>query len=202
MPKTYAWPTRGPSKEAWLPSQSVVGTGDIAPVKPDPDWAEERLVKALARGDLNTPQKVARLASQLGWQVDFLESRLNRSDIRLRVIAQIRLRALQATAAAIDSQAELAKTDIAAFKVMLQTAEVLTVGGPSVNVAIDARKVGDTNSDRRFFESYHRRIEAHMEVHDPPTEPVEPEETIVGDVPEDLEDTAEAPPVDETPTNS
>lgn len=195
-----AWPTRGKSKEEWLPSTSVVGTGDIVGPKPDPDWAENRLVVALANGDLNTPKKVARLAADLGWQVDFLESRLMRQDIRNKVIARIRLKALQAVASSIDSQAEAAKTDLQAYKLMLQTAEVLTVGGPNVNVAIDARKVGDTNSDRRFFESYHRRIEATMS-HDPvPEEAPTPAEAVVGAEP-DTEELEESPPADETQTN-
>jgi hypothetical protein len=171
---------RGKSKEEWLPSETVVGTGDIVGPRLDPEHSEARLVAYLADGKLGTKKALQKFAADVGWSEQYLADRLSIPTIRLRVIAQIRLKALQAVAGAIESQSELAKTDLAAYKVMLQTAEVIQTQGPHLNVAIDARKMGDSVSDRKFFEAYHRRIEGNL-MHDPvPEEPPTPEETLVG----------------------
>ena len=148
-----------PGRDLVPVTQSYMGTGDIEQVHPTPN-AELRLIMALADGKLDSPKKTEALARELGWSKEFLQSRVMRKDIRDQVVERIRMRALQAVANALESQAESAKTDIQAYKTMLHTAEVLQQGsGSQVNVAIDARKVGDTDSDRKFFESYHRRIE-------------------------------------------
>lgn len=75
-----------------------------------------------------------------------------------------------ATAQALSSQAELAKENVIAFQNLAKIAGVLDSGGPKiqVNTAVDARTVGNTESDRRFFQQYQNRVEAaQVEATDP-----------------------------------
>lgn len=75
------------------------------------------------------------------------------------------------TALALHAQVNKAQEgDSIAFKTVAQIAGVLETGGPKiqVNTAVDARTVGNTESDRRFFQQYQNRVEAaQVEATDP-----------------------------------
>jgi stress response protein YsnF len=202
------------------PSQSFIGTGDIEVPKSIeiPRDKEELLAEALANGELNTPGAIRKFAKSIGWQPDYLEAKRMSRSMEKRVAELVRRRALYAAANAMPYQEELAKTDVPAFKTLLQVAKVLDPGGVNVQtqVVVDKRDGGDNESAVRFNELMIERLAASTGArlalvkgnavrHDPvPEAPPTPEEAHVGAEPEaepeDLEETEVLEPEPGTPS--
>ena len=125
---------------------------------------KEAVAMAISRGEFRTMGQKRKVAKALGVHLYKVEHVAQLPEIVPRVQHLLRMKALQKTADAMDSMGNLAKTDVAAFKVVAQIAEVLKPAGVTVNTMIDKRNMGDTNSDRRFFERQQERIEAQFNV--------------------------------------
>ena len=125
------------------------------------DQRLERLSELLSEGV--TTKNIARAARTLKVKPEVVRYWLKEPQV-------IKDAARYATAAALSSQAELAKQDSHAFQNLAKIAGVLETGGPriQVNTAVDARTVGNTHSDRQFFQQYQNRVEAaQVEATDP-----------------------------------
>jgi hypothetical protein len=187
-----------------LPSKSYFGTGDIQVPEPPPRDKEELLAEALANGELDTPGKLKKFAARIGWDLDYLYAKRMTKTIEKKVVELVKRRALYAAANALPYQEELAKTDVTAFKTLLQVGKVLEPGGVRVEntISIDRRDGGDNEAAVRFNEVFMERLTGTVkgrlalvkgpEMHDPvPEEPPQtPEEAVVGAEPEDLEEMA------------
>lgn len=126
------------------------------------------IVSALARGRLRTPGAIRDMAKKLG----LTEAAVRRVKWDKRTTEMVRQRvqqmAVYGIAEALPQQVERAKESTQGWKALAQAAQVLDDGGVKVtnNTLIDRRDMGDTNSDRKFFESYHRRIETNARLVD------------------------------------
>ena len=177
------------------------GSGDIEPLTP---WnnLEKRaeaatpavrrwLAERLAHGELKTAAQIKAAVKKLGLPEEHIEALKWDLSMLNAVRELVRARALYATIDALPHQAELAKTDVASYTAIAKTAEVLKSAGINLqqNTLIDRRNGGDDNGDQKFFENFQARslrLVEGIKVHDPSTEgPPEPEETHVGDVPEE-----------------
>lgn len=119
----------------------------------------EILAQAFANGKLNTATRVKRMAGKLRCSPRYILERRHAPAMVERVKKLMKVRAIYGAAEAMGPMITKAGTDVLAWQTILKVAGVLESGsGGRVNVAIDARKMGDTDSDRKFFESYHNRV--------------------------------------------
>jgi hypothetical protein len=119
----------------------------------------ETIAQAIAYGKMKSKGHVLNLSRKLCVAPRFLLKWRTEPRMMKRVKELIKLRAVAGVAEALGYQIGMAKKDSNAFKGLVRLADLNPAPGPSMNVAIDARKMGDTDSDRKFFESYHRRID-------------------------------------------
>jgi hypothetical protein len=125
----------------------------------------EKLSNAFANGRLSTKGQIERWSKANQCSVRYCLSWKQNKMFMARVKELIKMRAVYGVAEALPSQISLAKKDTQAFKALLQMTEMVQGQiGSRVNVAIDARKMGDTHSDRMFFEEYQKRVEANATV--------------------------------------
>lgn len=116
------------------------------------DQRLERLSELLSEGV--TTKNIARAARSLKVKPEVVRYWIKEPQV-------IKDAARYATAAALSSQAELAKENAIAFQNLAKIAGVLDTSPKiQVNTAVDARTVGNTESDRRFFQQYQNRVEA------------------------------------------
>ena len=186
-----------------------IGTGDIEPLTP---WnnLEKRaeaatpavrrwLAERLAHGELKTAAQIKAAVKKLGLPEEHIEALKWDLSMLNAVRELVRARALYATIDALPFQAELAKSDVASYTAIAKTAEVLKSAGINLqqNTLIDRRNGGDDTGDQKFFGNFWERGLKVIggKVHDPvPEGPPEPEETHVGDVPDEPEPDPEPEP--------
>lgn len=114
------------------------------------------IVEAAAKGKLRTPGEIKAIAKRVGLP----EKEIDRVKWDKRTVAMIRdrlqARMVHGLAETLDSQVERAKESTVAWKALAQGAQVLDNGGVKVNVntMIDRRNIGDTASDRKFFDKF------------------------------------------------
>lgn len=118
------------------------------------DLRLETIARALSAGKLKTKLQIRRVAEKLQVKPDHVKLWLSDPQVLRRASAY-------AVAEALPYQAEKAKEDLGSFKA-LQAQAGLVDQSPKIqnNVAIDARTKGDTESDRKFFQQYHKRVES------------------------------------------
>ena len=160
----------------------IPGSGIDSPVKPKWDessdeWLERSaqitrkkidvLADAFANGEARTPAQIRKLAKAIGHSER--EVKMWKQDARFNsmVTERLRTRALHAACEALDGQtaAAVAGNPIA-FDKLIKVAEVVKPAGPTIqtNTLIDARKVGDTDSDKAFFHQFRNRVEKRLPV--------------------------------------
>jgi hypothetical protein len=136
-------------------------------------WAKQmeekrdKLAQAIAHGLLKTKAQRKALAQELQVSVEHVEGWILHPELMPRVTDIIRLRALHATAEALDAQTGKAQEgDVAAFKALAQVAKVLEPGGVKVqsNTFIDKRDMGDNDSDRKFFDRFQKRSQGKFQI--------------------------------------
>jgi hypothetical protein len=121
------------------------------------DTRLEVISEALSTGRLKTKRQIAAVAKRLN--VKPLHVKLWISDPKV-----LKRAAQYAVAEALPYQAEKAKENLGAFKALQGQAGLVETGTKvQTNVAIDARTRGDTESDRKFFEQYRKRVESAVE---------------------------------------
>ena len=124
------------------------------------------LAEAFANGQARTPAQIRKLAKLIGHSER--EIRMWKADSRFNamITERLRTRALHAACEALDSQAEKAHEDTNAFAHILKVAEIIKPTGPLVqtNTVIDQRRVGDTDSDKAFFQQFRNRVEKRLAI--------------------------------------
>lgn len=121
------------------------------------DHRLERMAKILEEGV--TTKSIGKAARSLKVTPDVIRA-------WLREPAVLRQAAQYGTALGLHAQIRKAEEgDNSSFQALAKIAGVMESGGPKiqVNTAVDARTVGDTNSDRKFFEQYRQRVENRVE---------------------------------------
>ena len=160
----------------------IPGSGVDSPVKPlwnesADEWLErsakitrtkmDLLAEAFANGEARTPAQIRRRALNLGHSER--EVKMWKADPRFNsvIVERLRTRALHAACEALDGQAaKAAEGDSLAFDKLLKVSEVVKPAGPTIqtNTLIDARKVGDTDSDKAFFQQFRNRVEKRLAI--------------------------------------
>lgn len=128
------------------------------------------IVEAAAKGKLRTPGEIKAVAKKLGLS----EKEIQRVKWDSRTVKMVRealqKRMVYGLADTLDTQVERAKESTVAWKALAQGAQVLENGGVTVqhNTLIDRRNIGNTVSDRQFFNQYWdrsaKKIEARAEI--------------------------------------
>jgi hypothetical protein len=118
------------------------------------DHRLEVISEALTAGRLKTKRQIAVVAKRLNVKPQHVKLWISDPKVLKRA-------AQYAVAGALPYQAEKAKEDLGAFKALQGQAGLVETGTKvQTNVAIDARSRGDTESDRKFFEQYRKRVES------------------------------------------
>ena len=128
------------------------------------------IVEAAAKGKLRTPGEIKQVAKKLGLP----EREIQRVKWDSRTVKLVRealqKRMVYGLADTLESQVERAKESTVAWKALAQGAQVLESGGVTVQntTLIDRRNLGDTVSDRSFFNQFWdrstKKIEAKAEI--------------------------------------
>jgi len=120
----------------------------------------EIISERLAKGGLDKPDKILRLAHRIGCTSRFILKVMATKDMQNRVKEMIQMRAVYGTAQALGSQIENSKKDVIAFKTIAQMGKTLESGSGAkaqVNVTIDRRNGGDTISATQFIDRFRER---------------------------------------------
>ena len=160
----------------------IPGSQIDSPVKPrwdetSDEWLERSaqitrkkidvLADAFAAGEARTPAQIRRLALKIGHSEAEVRQWKQDSRFNAMITERLRTRALHAACEALDGQtAKASEGDSQAFDKLIKVAEVVKPAGPTIqtNTLIDARKVGDTDSDKAFFQQFRNRVEKRLAI--------------------------------------
>lgn len=125
------------------------------------------LADAFANGEARTPAQIRRLALKIGHSEAEVKMWKQDSRFNAMVTERLRTRALHAACEALDGMTDKAvEGDSMAFDKLIKVAEVVKPAGPTIqtNTLIDQRRVGDTDSDKAFFQQFRNRVEKRLAI--------------------------------------